>query len=257
VNGSMDDLFSLSGKWFLVTGGTRGVGKAISVHFARGGASVTANYVRDDSSAEKLKSLADEEGLAIDLLRADLTSPKGLDIVVKFVEGRGVKLAGLVHCAATGVHRSIGELTARHFDWVFSLNIRAFFELVRLLLPWLAEGASIVTVSSAGATRAVPYYSLIGASKAAVESFSRHLGVELAPKGIRVNILSPGNVITDSWKVMPDSEQRLAEAAQRTPLGRLVSREEIAAAAQFLCSDASSGMVGQTLIVDGGASIVA
>jgi enoyl-[acyl-carrier protein] reductase III len=253
----MNDLLSLSGKRILVTGGTRGIGQAISIRFARAGAAVIANYVRDDASAEKLRALADGEGIDIRLCRADLTSPKGLESVAKLVEGQDLKLSGLVHCAATGVHRPLGELTTRHFDWVFSLNVRAFFELVKLLTPQFSAGSSIVAVSSAGAVRAVPYYSLIGASKAALESLSRHLAVELAAKGIRLNILSPGTVATDAWKVMPDSEQRLAEAAQRSPGGRLTTLEEVAWAAQFLCSDASSGIVGHALVVDGGTSIVA
>jgi NAD(P)-dependent dehydrogenase (short-subunit alcohol dehydrogenase family) len=253
----MSDLFSLSGKRILVTGGTRGIGQAISIRFARAGASIIANYVRDDASAEKLESLAAGEGIPIELCRGDLTSSKGLDSIEKFVESRGRELSGVVHCAATGVHRTFAELTTRHFDWVFSLNVRAFFELIKVLTPRFSGVASVVVVSSLGAVRAVPYYSLVGASKAALESLTRHLAVELAQKGIRLNILAPGTVVTDSWKVMPNSEERLGKAARISPVGRLTTLEEIAWAAQFLCSDASSGLVGHTLVVDGGASIVA
>jgi enoyl-[acyl-carrier protein] reductase III len=116
-------------------------------------------------------------------------------------------------------------------------------------------GSSIVAVSSGGATRAVSHYTLVGASKGALESLARHFAAELAPKGIRVNILSPGTVLTDAWKVLPDSEPRLADAARRSLLGRLTTLEEVAWAAQFLCSDAASGLVGHTLVVDGGARI--
>jgi NAD(P)-dependent dehydrogenase (short-subunit alcohol dehydrogenase family) len=154
------------------------------------------------------------------------------------------------------VHNSISELTTRHFDWVFSLNVRGFFELVKLLLPRFSDGATIVAISSRGATRAVPSYSLVGSSKGALESLSRHLAVELAPQGIRVNILSPGSVLTDAWKVMPNSNQRLAETVNKTPLGRLVTVDEVAWAAQFLSSEASRGIIGHTLVIDGGVSIV-
>jgi NAD(P)-dependent dehydrogenase (short-subunit alcohol dehydrogenase family) len=89
-----------------------------------------------------------------------------------------------------------------------------------------------------------------------LESLARHLAVELAPRGIRVNILAPGAVATEAWNVIPDSAARLAEATSRSPIGRLVTPEEVASAAHFLCSSAASGINGHTLVVDGGASIL-
>jgi len=122
--------------------------------------------------------------------------------------------------------------------------------------PLLRDGSAIVPVSSAGAVRAVPAYAAIGASKGALEAFTRHLAVEVAPRGVRVNILAPGSVHTDAWDAFPDKEQRMAEAVRRAPAGRLVTLAEVAQAAQFLCSAASRGMVGHTLVVDGGARIL-
>jgi enoyl-[acyl-carrier protein] reductase III len=98
---------------------------------------------------------------------------------------------------------------------------------------------------------------LVGASKGGLEALARHLAVELAPRGIRVNILTAGAVSTDAWKAMPNSEARIAETIRRTPAGRLVTAEEVAYGAQFLCSDAAAGMIGQTLVIDGGAGIMA
>jgi enoyl-[acyl-carrier protein] reductase III len=252
----MTDLFSLKGKRFLITGGTRGIGRAISLQFARAGASIIANHIRDVESADKLKADAEAENLNIDLCRADLTGPRGLEKLDKCLGDVAHGLSGLVHCAATGVHNKIEELTARQFDWTFALNVRAFFELVKLVLPRLSEGATIVAVSSKGAERAVPSYSVVGASKGALEALARHLAAELAPKGIRVNIISPGSVRTDAWKSMPNAEERISETIRRTPLGRLTTAEEVARAAQFLCSKASTGIVGHTLVVDGGIGIV-
>jgi enoyl-[acyl-carrier protein] reductase III len=163
----------------------------------------------------------------------------------------------LVFCAATGIHRSIEELTERHFDFTFNLNVRAFFRLIKLLRPRLSKGSSVVALSSWGASRALPYYSLVGSSKGALDALARHLAAELAPAGIRVNILTAGAVLTDAWKAMPNSEARIAETIRRTPTGRLVTAEEVAYGAQFLCSDAASGMVGHTLILDGGTGIMA
>jgi enoyl-[acyl-carrier protein] reductase III len=250
-----DNLFDLSGR-ILVTGGTRGIGRAISLRFARAGASVTANYLRNHKSAEELKATSEREGLSIELCRADLTSPRGLEQIERSIRDTGESLSGLVHCAATGVHRTLSELNVRHFDWTFSLNVRAFFELMQVLMNQFSEHSSVVAISSIGAQRALPYYSVVGASKGALESLARHLAVDLAPRGIRVNILAPGLVATEAWKVIPDAEVRVAAAINHTPIGRLVTPEEVAWAAQFLCSQASMGMIGQTLVVDGGAGIV-
>jgi len=251
----MENLFALSGG-ALVVGGTRGIGRAISLRFARAGASVIANYLRGEKAAEDLRDTAEREGLRIRLCRGDVTAPQGIEQIEKSVEECNEPLAGLVYCAATGVHRKIPELTARHFDFTFSLNVRAFFELTKALLGRFADGATILAVSSMGAQRALPYYSLVGASKGALEAMARHLAVELRPRGIRVNILVPGTVATDVWKTLPDGEARLAAATARTPAHRLATIEEVAWAAQFLCSRAAAGIVGHSLVVDGGAGIV-
>ena len=247
----------MKGRRVLITGGTRGIGRALSLRFARAGASVVANYARDTESAGRLEAEAASEGLTIELCRADITGKRGLEKLGEFLRSGGSELATLIHCAATGVHRPLEELTTRHFDWTLALNARAFFELVQRLIPVFSAGANVLAVSSRGATRAEPCYTLVGASKGALESLARHMAAELAPRGIRVNILSPGSVKTDSWDVLPDGERRLAEAVARAPIGRLVSLDEVAAAALFLCSDAAAGIVGQTLRVDGGTSIIA
>lgn len=255
MNTSGDELFSLRDKRILITGGTRGIGLAISLRFARSGATVIANYLRDEKSAQMLGAIANEEGLAITLCRADLTTERGLEHLNSSLGE--AQLSGLVHCAATGIHRPIEELTERHLDWTFNLNLRAFFKLVKLIKKRLSKGSSIVVISSWGALRALPSYSLVGASKGGLEAFARHLAAEVAPQGIRVNILTAGAVLTDAWKAMPDSEARIAETIRRTPSGRLATAEEIAYGAQFLCSDAATGIIGHTLVVDGGVGIVA
>lgn len=254
----MPEQFSLMGKKALITGGTRGIGKAVAMRFARSGASVIANHVRDVKSAAKFKSAAADEDLDIHIVRADLTSQKGIDKLLESAHDRFGELSILVHCAATGVHRSLDELSLREFDFVYALNVRAFFNLALRLIPnFDKKGGSILAMSSEGAFRAVPQYSLVGSSKGALESLARHMAIEFAPLNIRVNTLSAGSVETDAWKVLPNAEQRLADACNRSPQKRLTTADEVSSVAQFLCSDASAGIVGQTIIVDGGTSIVA
>ncbi len=252
----MNDLFSLEGKRILITGGTRGIGRAISLRFARAGAHVTANHLLKKASAESLKEIAREENLAIDIFRGDISNTKGRGRLEAMLNERNESLDAFIHCAATGVHGPLETLTKRHFDWVLSLNTIAFFELVKMLVPRMKSNSAIVALSSKGARRAVHSYGLVGASKAALEALSRHLAAELATRKIRVNILSPGSVVTDAWDALPEKEKRLDETIRRTPSGRLVTLEEIAYTAQFLCSDAASGVIGHTMVVDGGAAIM-
>lgn len=246
--------FRLSGT-ILVTGGTRGIGRAISIEFARAGAYVVANYLRNEKAASELQAQAKAENVQLDFCRADLTTQDGLQKVTTAVSQLGRPFSGLVHCAAIGAHKPVDELTTRHFEWTMALNVRSFFELVKLLLPSFVVGSSIVALSSPGASRAIPNYAVVGASKGALESLARHLAVEWAPRGIRTNILAPGAVATDAWKAIPGGELKLGEAAKSSPLGRLITPEEVARAALFLCSPAATGINGQTLVVDGGASI--
>jgi enoyl-[acyl-carrier protein] reductase III len=247
---------SVAGQNVLVTGGTRGIGRAVSLAFARQGAHVVANYVRGQQAADSLLAESEQQqALSIRICRADLTTERGLAEIDKALSALDGPLHSVVHCAATGVHKPFDDLTLRHYDWTFALNVRAFFDLIHHLLPRFASEASVVALTSHGAVRAVPNYSLIGASKAAMESLGRHLAVEFAPKGIRVNMLMPGAVATDIWDAVPDGKARLEEILKKTPQGRLVTVDEVADSAVFLCSPAARSIVGHTLVIDGGAGL--
>jgi enoyl-[acyl-carrier protein] reductase III len=248
--------FSLEGKRVLIVGGTRGIGAAIARHFAAAGSDVIVNFVRERGPADALCERAMQHGLRVQAVKADVTSDKGREELAAAVLSRFDALDVLVHSAATGVHRPLEALSGRHFDFTFGLNVRALLTLVQAFAPRMTPGSSIVALSSEGAVHAMPHYTLVGASKGALESMVRHLAVELAPRGIRVNCLSPGTVRTDAWAAMPDADKRLADAAAKAPLGRLVTLDEVACAAHFLACSASSGMTGHTLVVDGGARIV-
>ena len=241
------------GQSALVTGGSRGIGREIAKRFAKlGAARVAIGYLRNDKAAEEAAAEIEALGSEPVLVRGNVSSAK----VTEQVAALG-SLDVLVHNAATGVARPALETEDKHFDWTMAANARALIALTRVAAPTMPEGSSIVALSSLGAQRVLDNYVLVGASKAALESIVRHLAVELAPRGIRVNAVSAGVVETDALDAFPNREQMLSWSKARTPAGRLVEPGDIAGAVCFLCSPEAEMIRGQTLIVDGGFSLLA
>ena len=236
----------------LVTGGSRGIGKAIALRFAREGASrVAIGYMRSDAAAEETAEELRALGAEPVLVRGNVTSER----VHEQVRDLG-PLDVFVHNAATGVIRPALETEDKHWDWTLGANARALLSLTRAAAPQMPEGSSILGISSLGSIRVLDNYSLVGASKAALEALVRYLAVELAPQGIRVNAVSAGVVETGALEHFPNREAML-EMGVRNPVGRLVSPEDVAACVTFLCSPEADMIRGQTLVVDGEAKVIA
>jgi enoyl-[acyl-carrier protein] reductase III len=243
----------MQGTSALVTGGSRGIGKAIALRFARGGAArVAIGYYRNDEAAaqtgEELRALGAEPVL----VRGNISG----DRVLREIAELG-PLDVVVHNAATGVIRPALEVEDKHWDWTLNANARALLSLARATVPSMPHGSSIVAISSLGAQRVLENYVLVGTSKAALESLVRYLAVELSPRGIRVNAVSGGVVETGALEHFPNKEQMLEAARTRTPAGRMVEAEDIADAVAFLCSPEAEMIRGQTVVVDGGFSLLA
>src|SRR5829696_1644822 len=235
-----------------VTGGSRGIGRAIALRFARDGARrVAIGYLRNDAAADATAEALRTAGAEPVLVRGNVTSDRVLDAV----RGLG-PLDVLVHNAATGVIRPALETEDKHWDWTLNANARALLSLARAAAPSMPSRSSIVAISSLGAQRVLENYVLVGTSKAALESLVRYLAVELAPRGIRVNAVSGGVVETGALEHFPNREEML-RAGAANPVGRLVSPEDIAGAVAFLCGPDADMVRGQTLIVDGGFSLLA
>jgi enoyl-[acyl-carrier protein] reductase III len=244
---------TLEGASVLVTGGTRGIGKAIALRFAALGAKqVALGYLRNDAAAEEAAEELRSSGAEPVLVRGNVAS----DRVVDEFASHGPYTV-VVHNAATGVIRSALETEDKHWDWTLGANARALLSLARACAPDMKPGSSIVGVSSLGSTRVLENYILVGTSKAALESVVRYLAVELAPRGIRVNAVSAGVVETEALDHFPNPEQMLRAARERTPAGRMVEPDDVASAVAFLCLPDAAMVRGQTLIVDGGYSLLA
>jgi enoyl-[acyl-carrier protein] reductase III len=187
------------------------------------------------------------------LLRGNIGDPER----VRALLAEAGPLDVIVANAATGVIRPALELDEKHWDWTLNANARSVFTLARCAAPSMPPGSAIIAISSLGSTRVLDDYVLVGVSKAAIETLVRYLAVELAPAGIRVNAVSAGLVETGALDHFPDREAMLAYYRERTPVGRLVEPEEVADAVCFLASPAAEMIRGQTLVVDGGYSLLA
>jgi enoyl-[acyl-carrier protein] reductase III len=243
---------SLSGAPVLVTGGTRGIGLAIALRLARDGAGrAVLGYMRNDAAAEQAAGQVRGAGAQPVLVRGDVAREATVDELASHGPYRVV-----VHNAATGVIRPALETTDKHWDWTMNANARSLLALARATAPAMESGSSIVAISSLGSHRVLENYVLVGTSKAALESVVRYLGAELAPRGIRVNAVSAGVVNTSALEHFPNREEML-RSVERTPAGRLVEPDDVAASVSFLASDGAKMYCGQTLVVDGGFSLLA
>ena len=245
---------AFDGKSVLVTGGSRGIGKAIALRFAElGAARVAVSYLRNDRAAEETARELEQLGAQPVLLRGNLGDPEK---VAALVEEAG-KLDVLVSNAATGVIRPALEIEEKHWDWTMNANARALLTLTRHAVPSMPEGSSIVAISSLGSQRVLEDYVVVGVSKAALEALVRYLAVELADKGIRVNAVSAGLVETGALEYFANRDEMLDYYRRRTPAGRLVAPGDVADAVCFLASPEADMIRGQTLVVDGGYSVLA
>jgi enoyl-[acyl-carrier protein] reductase III len=240
------------GRSVLVTGGSRGIGKAIALRLAREGATrVAIGYMRSDAAAEQTAEELRALGAEPVLVRGNVTSER----VLEQVRALG-PLDVFVHNAATGVIRPALETEDKHWDWTLNANARSLLSLGRVIAPSMPRGSAIVAISSLGSTRVLDNYALVGTSKAALESLVRYLAVELGPAGINVNAVSGGVVDTGALDHFPNREEML-EMGTQNAAGRMVTPEDMAAAVSFLCSPDAEMVRGQVLVVDGGFSLVA
>ena len=243
---------TFNGASVLVTGGSRGIGKAIALKFAeQGAARVAIGYLRNDRAAEETAEELRSAGAEPLLLRGSVASER---VATEAAELGPFDV--LVHNAATGVIRPALETKDKHWDWTLEANARALLTLTRACAPQMPDGSSIVGVSSLGSIRVLENYTLVGVSKAALEALVRYLAVELAPR-IRVNAVSAGVVETGALEHFPNREEMISSGLARTPVGRLVQPADVADAVCFLCSPAAAMVCGHTLIVDGGFSLLA
>jgi enoyl-[acyl-carrier protein] reductase III len=189
-------------------------------------------------------------------LQANVAEPESVDEMFAAFRDTFPRLDIVVSNAASGVLRPAADLTRKHWRWCLETNALAFNLLAQRAAPLLGAGARIVALSSLGAARALPDYAFVGASKAALESLVRSWACELGPRGIAVNAVSAGLVDTEALAAFPARAAMLAEFARRTPIARALTPEDVAGTVYLLCLPESAMITGQTVVVDGGYSVV-
>lgn len=248
-----------TGKVALITGSGSGIGRAIALRLAESGADIAVNYFRNRGPAEDTRSAIQALGRRAIVVRANIGE---IDQLNELVDQTVAELDGidiLVCNAASGYNRPALEQRPKGWDWTMNINARSALFAAQRAAPVMQErgGGTIVTISSPGAQRVLPDYVVVGASKAALESLTRYLAIELAPLGIRVNGVSPGVVSTKALEHFAISEDPnlLERARQATPAGRLATPEDIAEVVAFLCSPGADMIRGQVILADGGYSL--
>jgi enoyl-[acyl-carrier protein] reductase III len=243
----------LAGKIAFVTGGARGIGRATALKLAKAGCDVTIAYHNSHEEAESVCSAVRAMGRRALAVQADVSDPTTIAEAFDEFRKQFDHVDIVVSNAAIGVLKPAKELTLKHWRRCMETNALALNSLAQNAVPMMPRGGSIIGLSSLGSVRAIPHYSFIGASKAALESLARALAQELGHQhGIRVNIVSAGVVDTDALKHFPNREALLAEYARRTPIGPTLTPEQVADAVYLLCTPEASMITGHTLIVDGG-----
>ena len=246
---------NLSGKIALVTGGSRGIGKSIALELGRRGATVIINYLKNHEAAKTTVEELKLQGIKTTRIKAHVGEEAAIDSLVSKIENQFGQLDILVNNAASGVMRPTTELSVKHWDWTMNINARGPWLLSVAASRLMPDGGRIINISSPGSTWVLPAYFAVGVSKAAIEAVTRYLAVELGPKGIAVNTVSPGFVMTEALNAFPDQLGIRDIASRPTPAGRTITPEDVSNVVAMLCSSDAEMIRGQVIIVDGGETI--
>lgn len=242
----------LAGKVALVTGASRGIGRAIARKLGLAGCDVAANYYNSHDEAEALCAELRATGRRAYPVQGSVGIPESVDEMFAEFRKHFDRVDIVVSNAASGVLRPAMEMSLKHWRWCMETNAFALDLLAQRAVPLMKDGGRFIAMSSLGASRAMPDYGFIGASKAALESLVRTLAQELGSRNIRVNAVSAGVVDTDALQYFPNRESLLADFARRTPAGPVLTADDVAGAVYLLCLPEAAMINGHTLVVDGG-----
>ena len=239
----------------IVTGGSKGIGRSISIGLAKQNNDLVITYFRDKKNAMKTSNEISELGVKCHIYKVDLSK---LDQVEKFCEeikGTFNQINYLINNAATGINKNSIDLTSKHWDWVMNTNSKSPWVLSKNLSKIMPKNSSIINITSLGSQRVLSNYFSVGLSKSSLESMTRYLAIELGSKGIKVNSVSPGIIKTKALDSFPENSDVNKSKLYETPAGKPLEGKDVSNLVNFLCSNDSDMIRGQNIIVDGGRSL--
>jgi 3-oxoacyl-[acyl-carrier protein] reductase len=247
-------MISLKDKVAIVTGASRGIGRAVAIMFAQAGCDVVINYCNDRQSAMKVKNAAEKFGVRAEVVKADIADHKRVDAMVDAAIRDFGKIDILVCNAGIWKEHTIDKMPVAGLKETIDVNLLGTFYAIRAVVPHMKKRKSgvIITISSTAGQRGEPFHSPYAASKGAIISLTKSLAVELAPHNIRVNCVAPGWINTDMARPALKGKEG-AKVIEEIPLGRVGTPEELAGPVLFLASDLSTFVTGEILNVNGGA----
>jgi enoyl-[acyl-carrier protein] reductase III len=236
----------------VVTGGTKGIGRATAELFCQDGFPVVITYRQDRASAEATLRSLEAIGSEVIAVQCDLSLDR--TTVIEAVVRDGRPIHALVVNAAASAFKPLLEMKPHHVERTFGVTVTTYLELLQGLAGQMSDGSSVVAISSGDTVRHIPGHGLLGGAKAALETLTRYIAVELAPRGIRANCVLPGPVATESARIWAGENwtpfvQRVSDA---TPLGRLAEPEDIARVIRLLTQPDAYWVNGQVIVADGG-----
>jgi len=247
-----------AGKVALITGSSRGIGRTLAHSLAAQGGSVVVNYKQNAELAEEVVKRVEEGGGKGIAVQADMEDPEQIHALFDTTREEFGRLDYFVSNAAASSFKPIRDLGVHNLDRSYAMNIRAFVVGAQQAVELMNEGGRIVALSSYGAIRAYPTYANLGAAKAALEAWVRYMAVEWAPLGINVNAVNGGIIESDSSAYFYDVEgmASLDQVLPKIPKGRMGSVKEVADCVEFMLEPRSEYVTGQSLVVDGGLTII-
>jgi enoyl-[acyl-carrier protein] reductase III len=244
------------GQVALVTGASRGIGRAIALELARRGAAIAFNYLKNHEAAREAEAEITATGVQCLRLREHVGDEAAISELVKQVHERFGRIDIVVNNAASGVMRPSTELSSKHWDWTMDINARGPWLVAREAAKFMEPGGRVINISSPGSRVVLPSYFAVGVSKAALEAVTRYMAVELAGQGISVNGVSAGYIQTDALDAFPDELGVKEIAGRSTPAGRAVEPGDVANVVAMLCGRDAGMIRGQIITVDGGETVL-
>jgi enoyl-[acyl-carrier protein] reductase III len=246
----------INGKIALITGASRGFGRAIALRLAAEGATIIVNYRRSISEAESVVTEITQAGGTAIAIRADMGDEEKIIAMMAQIQAQFQRLDIVVANASFGIPGTLMKSKSRYWDITMNATGKSLLLLALHATPLMTNGGYLTVVTSYGHLRILPGYGVVGPAKGAVDALTKSLAVELAPKGIVVNGVMPGLSPTKSLLAVPGATESIESVTAQTPMGRLITPEEVSQIVAFLVSGYADMIVGQLVIADGGAILL-